>query len=324
VKKISIVTPVFNEGRNLKRFFLALKKLDYENEDLELILVDDGSADDSVSVINQQISTLEIKCTLIELGKNKGRAFARETGIKNSSYEHILFLDVKCRIEPDALKNLGEIDGVVIVGNAIDDGNSLFTSYFSAIRRRLYAPYWGENFPDVKITEENFDKIPKGTGILFSPKVILVECMIKDTENPNISDDTLLLKNIVEKYSITKTSKVKVYYLVREKFDENVKHLYERGPKFVNYYIYRGTRYTYIIFTTYILGLLLIIGSLVLGLVPYLIVSLLLINIIIALVLMKGFKEFYSVLLLNLVIPMVFFAGITKGLIIEMKCKIKN
>jgi glycosyltransferase involved in cell wall biosynthesis len=41
MKKISIITPVYNEEKNLHTYFDAIKNLDYSKEDFEIIFIND-------------------------------------------------------------------------------------------------------------------------------------------------------------------------------------------------------------------------------------------------------------------------------------------
>nr|WP_283601992.1 glycosyltransferase family 2 protein [Ligilactobacillus aviarius] len=48
-EKLSIIIPVYNDEKYLKRCLDSIINLDYQN--LEIILVDDGSTDDSLAIM---------------------------------------------------------------------------------------------------------------------------------------------------------------------------------------------------------------------------------------------------------------------------------
>ena len=54
---ISIIIPVFNEERRIKKTYLELKSLekDFEDKNIEIIFVDDGSTDSTQKVIQTMI-----------------------------------------------------------------------------------------------------------------------------------------------------------------------------------------------------------------------------------------------------------------------------
>ena len=61
---------------------------------MEIIIVDDGSNDDTDNIIREQINSFDKKCN-IKIIKiiNSGRAYARNIGVMNATYDILLFLD---------------------------------------------------------------------------------------------------------------------------------------------------------------------------------------------------------------------------------------
>ena len=91
---LSIIIPAYNEGRRIggtldKIYdFLSKKKYDYE-----VILVDDGSSDDTTGIARSSRLHREGKLKIIENGKNRGKGFSVRNGMLNSRGEYILFSD---------------------------------------------------------------------------------------------------------------------------------------------------------------------------------------------------------------------------------------
>ncbi|MDP3791550.1 MAG: glycosyltransferase family 2 protein [Candidatus Omnitrophota bacterium] len=91
---LSVIIPAYNEegriGPTLSKVYEFLRTKDY---DWEVILVDDGSSDNTV--IRAQDSELAkiAKLKIINNGTNKGKGFSVKNGILNSSGEYILFSD---------------------------------------------------------------------------------------------------------------------------------------------------------------------------------------------------------------------------------------
>lgn len=99
-KLISIVLPVFNESGGLELFYDQLKdvieKLPY---DFEIIFVNDGSTDNSLSVLARlQKNYKQIK--IIELSRNFGHQNALTAGIDSSKGEAVILLDVDLEDNP--------------------------------------------------------------------------------------------------------------------------------------------------------------------------------------------------------------------------------
>ena len=83
----SIVIPAYNRAKFLPRAINSVLKQDVSN--WELIIVDDGSTDET-GKIAKQYNDRRIKYVYQE---NKGEAGARNTGIKNAKATYICFLD---------------------------------------------------------------------------------------------------------------------------------------------------------------------------------------------------------------------------------------
>ena len=85
MKKVSCVIAAYNEGERIGGVLSAVA--DHPLVD-EVIVVDDGSHDDTREVVRQWKNV-----TLISHEKNRGKSSAVVTGIKRSSHDHILMLD---------------------------------------------------------------------------------------------------------------------------------------------------------------------------------------------------------------------------------------
>ncbi len=92
--QISIVIPCYNEERNLR--LGALEKvanyMQKQPYDWEVIIVDDGSIDESKRLISKFIKE-QPKFVLLE-NEHKGKAVAVETGMRASKGEYVLFTDM--------------------------------------------------------------------------------------------------------------------------------------------------------------------------------------------------------------------------------------
>lgn len=96
--KVSVILPVHNRADVLSRAVTSV--LDQEFRDLELIVIDDGSADNSVEVAQ---SFLDERIRLIRLERNRGGNVARNEGIRASRAPIIAFLDSDDRYLPTKL-----------------------------------------------------------------------------------------------------------------------------------------------------------------------------------------------------------------------------
>lgn len=101
---ISIIIPSYNYAHFLARSLLSVIK--QANDRIEVLLIDDGSTDETESVVQdiiQQFPELAIDYVFQE---NAGAATARNKGIELSRGEYILFLDADDALVDDCFANL--------------------------------------------------------------------------------------------------------------------------------------------------------------------------------------------------------------------------
>lgn len=98
---VSIITPVYNAERFLSETIKSVKNQTYEN--WELLLVDDCSKDNSVSII-KEFQKNDYRIKYIKLEKNSGASVTRNTGIKNAKGRFIAFVDSDDIWEPNKLE----------------------------------------------------------------------------------------------------------------------------------------------------------------------------------------------------------------------------
>ncbi len=105
MSKFSFIIPVYNCGIYIKSCIESIKKINIEN--YEIILVDDGSTDDSAVICDElERETKEIFCMH---QKNQGVSEARNQGIKLATGDYIIFIDADDSIVPDKFNKLLKI-----------------------------------------------------------------------------------------------------------------------------------------------------------------------------------------------------------------------
>lgn len=96
--RASVVVCCYNRGA---RVLLCLESLaSMEFRDFELVLVDDGSTDDTGAVLTEFCGRHpEISSTVVRLAHNSGVSAARNAGIGKSSAELVFFTDSDCEVD---------------------------------------------------------------------------------------------------------------------------------------------------------------------------------------------------------------------------------
>ncbi|PIP30314.1 hypothetical protein CO123_01465 [bacterium (Candidatus Howlettbacteria) CG_4_9_14_3_um_filter_37_10] len=237
MKKISIITPIYNESNNIEHFLCSIEKIKYSHTSFELVLINDGSMDETLKIITDFKKQTKIDLKIISFRKNRGRAYARHIGSKKAKYDLLFFLDCRCVVFPDALIALNSIKYQPLLGVAIQETGDLVSRFFHKVRKKIYKDSFSSNFKDLYINESNFNHISKGMATFFCNRKLFLKCQIKNLEDKDSSDDTKLLQNIIRNKPILKTARIKVTYYMRSSLWENLLHIYKRGPKFSDYYI---------------------------------------------------------------------------------------
>lgn len=121
-EKVAIIIPVYNSARFLKECIESAVTQTYEN--IEIILIDDGSTDNSLEIIRDYSKKdRRIKFKSIE---NSGVSVARNTGLKMCESKKVVFLDSDDIILPDLVETLIDENDrydFVMCGYVVNDMN---------------------------------------------------------------------------------------------------------------------------------------------------------------------------------------------------------
>lgn len=87
--KVSVIVPVYNSEKHIEKCINSILNQSYEN--IELIIVNDGSIDKTETII-KKYKRLDKRIKYF-FQKNSGPSTARNTGIENSRGEYLMFVD---------------------------------------------------------------------------------------------------------------------------------------------------------------------------------------------------------------------------------------
>lgn len=99
---VSILIAVRNEEANLPAKLENLRVLNYPQDQTQVVIVSDGSADQTASILREHASTV----VSIIVDKSNGKASALNEAVKRATGEILVFLDARQRVEPDAVGEL--------------------------------------------------------------------------------------------------------------------------------------------------------------------------------------------------------------------------
>lgn len=191
---VSVVIPTHNRSALLKRAVLSAQSQTYKN--LEIIVVDDASSDDTQAVV---AGLNDNRLRYIKHNTNKGGSGARNTGIEASHGEYIAFLDdddewVENKIE----RQLAHIKGYDAV-----------LCSATIVGKKEGVKYYKKPVVNVNDLRKGFI-FSGGTNIIFSKVSVLRQ--IKFDENLNKGQDWDVLIRLSSKFSVRYVNEPLVIY----------------------------------------------------------------------------------------------------------------
>lgn len=178
--KISVIVPVYNSAEYIQTTLDSIINQDFDC--YEIIVVDDGSSDNSLDLAYEKLKDTEIPHKIIHQ-RNSGVSVARNHGIEVSRGEYLVFVDSDDYILTDHLSNLYNLEYDFSLTQVVKkDGENLSNPYIYDIDEILC-----EKFIEMELNMQmpfNFfqlsykSSIVKDNNICFSEGVVYGE----DTE----------------------------------------------------------------------------------------------------------------------------------------------
>lgn len=99
---VSVVVPMFNERECVASLVASLQRVEAtlaDRYEFEFVLVDDGSSDDTVSLLRAATADLE-NYRIVQHGLNRGIAAAIQTGLRAATHEAVVSIDCDGSYDP--------------------------------------------------------------------------------------------------------------------------------------------------------------------------------------------------------------------------------
>ncbi|MBR5988594.1 MAG: glycosyltransferase family 2 protein [Prevotella sp.] len=104
--RVSVIIPVYNVSDYVERCVRSVMAQRYS--DIECIIVDDCTPDDSITKCERQIAAYDgpISFSIVRHEKNKGVSAARNTGMKAATGDYVVYMDSDDAITDDCIEKL--------------------------------------------------------------------------------------------------------------------------------------------------------------------------------------------------------------------------
>lgn len=244
VRTLSVVIPAYNSAEwlpsTLATLAAALQRTAWA---AEVVVVDDGSTDPTVSVLESLQRTYPYPIRIVEQ-QNQGVFLAVWEGLQAAESDHLLILNSRLLLREDALEFIEQARRAdpgreAWNGHVDTDPTSPLIGRFWEVPTHLF---WGGYLRDPKstlITSKNFDRVPKGTGCFLVRKDLFRRAYLASWPEENArftSDDTKLLRFIAAKSPIRLEPGFYGTYRPRTTFRKFLAHARGRGTMFVDSY----------------------------------------------------------------------------------------
>ena len=190
----TVIVPTYNRRDEINELVLSLAEQVINKDDFEIIIVDDGSTDDTETLVNSFLSNTDLNIRFLKQD-HKGPGEARNLGMANALGEYHLFIDSDCIADmqwlqayKEALKNVhpagfGGPDKVLPnfspIQKAIDYSMTSFitTGGIRGHSKKKISKYYPRSFnmgvrADVVKKIGGMNKLRHGQDIEFSHRII--------------------------------------------------------------------------------------------------------------------------------------------------------
>jgi glycosyltransferase involved in cell wall biosynthesis len=244
MRSFSVVIPTYNMCGYLPELWQSMVDSGLAERADAIVVVNDGSTDDSRAWLDRCRESSPLarrKLRPLHLRQNQGRYRARMQGAESVVSEDLLFLDSRLTLPRNFAQELAaasERYGSIVGSVDIDTARSNFCLYWDRSHRAIFRHHFAHADQPITLTSKNFDEFLKGTGVFLCDRKLFLDACAHFAESDLLSDDTFLMKKMVEHAPITVHPDVRVGWVPRESYREFIWRIWDRGPGFVEYHVF--------------------------------------------------------------------------------------
>jgi glycosyltransferase involved in cell wall biosynthesis len=248
MREFTVVIPTWNMGKFLEPLFRSIVDSPFAAIVEEIIFVCDRSSDGSEEIIaglaSGQADRLP-RVTLIQRPERRGTFINRYLGAKAAKTSRVFFIDSRIVLPESSARALLELvkNYPAMVANIdIDTGKNIYCLWWERAHDTFFRRSETVRESIVPINSENFDTIRIGSTCFFCPRELFLRACEPYLERPLFSDDTALFPDMVKIQAMVMHPDFRIRWEPRDSAKVFLKHLFNRGPGFAEYHLFRHRR----------------------------------------------------------------------------------
>ncbi|WP_423189033.1 glycosyltransferase family 2 protein [Alkalibacterium sp. f15] len=171
---VSIIMPVYNVEKYVGKAIESI--LIQTFKDFELIIINDGTIDNSMSIVNE-LASKDSRIRIINQ-KNKGLSAARNTGLRSAIGDYVCFIDSDDEVNVNLLRItmdnvIGEYPDVLMFGMFLEKIGSNEKVTFTIPMKMGTVSYTKKNIEDFNINKNSLNLIGYATNKLYKRSVLV-------------------------------------------------------------------------------------------------------------------------------------------------------
>lgn len=256
---IALIVPTYNMEEHLEPLWASFKAVGLLEILAEIIFVDDGSTDGTPHRLHQLVLQ-QNNVAVVTLPENQGRFSARQQGAVRATSERLLFIDSRITVPPGFSEALHEVSQTApnVVGCIdIDTTRNVYCLYWQRTHEFIFWRHYRDTQVPLRLTPANYDQYLKGTGLFLCSRRLFIEACSKFRDAPPLSDDTALMRLMVEHEPLLVHPALRGSWVPRGTLLAFLGRLWERGPQFAEYHLFQRRSF---FFWAVVSGLLILIG----------------------------------------------------------------
>ena len=223
---ISFVVPAKNEEDNIAETIRRFGLVDYPQEKIEVILIDDGSTDGTLAQMRlaaDEIRTKVASAEVIHFPINKGKRHGMAEGAKRATNDIVIFVDSDSFIEPDAVRHLTKYFADPEIG-AVSAHTDVFNSETNLLTRMQTIRYY-ISFKVYKAAESVFGTVTCCPGCCSAYRRSYMMEFVEEWLHQRFlgsectfGDDRSLTNFMIRKYRAVYSEQAKAFTVVPDTF----------------------------------------------------------------------------------------------------------